>query len=269
MKKILFAVFVSAIFVSWLSTDAQEIKRTSFGIGVEYRTKTMDLEPTQFSPPLESLDKNYQAFKIEQEYNMPMALLHLGFLNNIDLAFIFGLMDYDLTQKSDIEGFGHDFTADTTNAFGFSGQIILPATEKIYVGFFFEHFTSEIDDVEFADGPPSLNFTIENVPFPINIDDVQVERLKYHETTLTPVVALKWGKFMPYAGPRYTSITANTNVTYIIGDRDLKRNIKYGPVENWSFVIGLKAWITDNLSLNAEVETMENESYKVGVTYTF
>ena len=86
---------------------------------------------------------------------------------------------------------------------------------------------------------------------------------------MTPVVAYKWGKFMPYVGPRYTSITANTEVTYVIRGRDLERKIKYGPVENWSMVIGVRAWITENISLNAEIETVENESYRIGITYTF
>jgi len=267
MEKILFGILVSAVFLVCSIAQSQEVERTSIGVGVEYRTKTMNLEPTQFTPPLEDLDAKYNAFDIEQEYDMPVVLLHLRFLDNIDLAFLFGLLNFDLTQDSDLAGFGHDFTSDSTNAFGFTGEILLPMTEKIYIGFFFEHFTSELDEVEFSSDPPSLSFLNEGVP--VVIDSVTPERLKYHETTLTPVAAYKWGRFMPYAGPRFTSGSADMDVTYVIRGRDLERDIKYGPIESWSLVVGLKAQISDNLSLNAEAETVENESYKIGITYTF
>jgi hypothetical protein len=249
------------------SIYAQNTERSSIGLGVEYRTKTIDMEFTQFSPSIPELDAFYEAFNVQQEYDMPLASIHLKFLENVDLAFLFGLINYDLTQESEQPGFGHDFTCDSTNTFGFGGKLALPVTDKFLVGFLFEHFTSALEEFELSSDPPAMSFVLDNRL--LTIDELTLDDLKYHETTLTPIVSMKWGKFVPYAGPRFTAAKADMDVTYLIGTREINRTIKYDPMESWSFVAGFDIWINENFSLNAEVEAVNNESYKIGIAYTF
>jgi hypothetical protein len=267
MKTIVMTIlFVTALCIIG-SGYAQNAERTSIGLGVEYRTKTMDMEITQISPEIPELDVFYQAFDIQQEYSMPVASVHLKFLNNVDFAFLFGLIDYDLTQESEQPGFSHDFSCDSTSAFGFGGKIAFALSEKILVGFNFEHFTTELDEFELSSEPPAMSFVLDNRN--VTIDSLLLDNLKYHETTLTPMVSMKWGRFTPYIGPRFTAAKADMDVTYLIGTRELDRTIKYDPMESWSLVAGVDVWITDNLSLIAEFETVNNESYKIGLAYTF
>jgi len=267
VKKTVFVASVILMVCIAGTVFAQVTDRSTIGIGAEYRSKTVAMRVSRISPDLLDLDDRLEELTVEQEYNMPLFTIGLGLGGYLDLQFLFGQSDYDLTLDSTGSALSHGFTTDSETVFGLGGRLLLPLTETTFVGLYFEHFNSEMEDIDFATASPALSFTIEGTTIPI--DTVSVEGLTYRETTVTPVLAAKWGKFMPYLGPRYSRITADMDLIYTIVGEELDRKIKYAGDEKWSFVIGAQLWLGENISITAEFETFENESYKIGAAFTF
>jgi hypothetical protein len=263
VKRMLFVVLF--VFVICLSGSglSQGIDRASLGLGAEYRSKTLDLKVANLNPALAGLDENTEAMGIEQDYD-----LHLRMLSHVELEFLFGKIDYDLALDSELEGYSHGFTMDSGDAFGFGGKLLFPFSDRFLMGVHFEHFTADLEEIELSTAQPTLSFTLED-GFVIPIDTVIPEKLKYSETVVTPVVSMVFGKFVPYAGARYTRVAADIDLTYMIFGEELEREIKYEVDEGWSLVVGAAMWLGENLSISAEMETLEHESYRIGVKYSF
>jgi len=78
-----------------------------------------------------------------------------------------------------------------------------------------------------------------------------------------------FGKSMPYAGPRYTRVAADVDISYTIFGEEFDRELSYEVNESWSLVVGALMCLSENLSISAEMETLEHESYSFGVRYNF
>jgi hypothetical protein len=177
-------------------------------------------------------------------------------------------MDIDMDLDSDIAGYSHGFQSDSEQVFGFGGRLFLPFKDKFSIGLYFEHLSGDFDDIELSSAQPTMSFTTET-GFVVPIDTVTPDKMRYHETTITPVISAEFGKFMPYAGPRYTRTTADVDVRYSIFGDDFERSLDYEANDEWSFVLGCVAWFNSNLSVTAEIETLASESYSVGLRYSF
>ncbi len=269
MKKTASSVLL--ILVAFLAgaACAQFGERAGVSIGVEYRSKTMDLQTSRFSPPFARLDDELAAMTVEQKYELPLISVGLTFMNYVEVRFLFGTIDFDQDLDSETEALSHAFTSDSEQVFGFVTKVMLPFSDKFLVGLQFTHLRGDLEDIKFNSAVPAFSFDIPEIGVTIPIDDVTPESAIYHETTVTPIVSATFGKLTPYAGPRYTRATTELDLTYLILGDDLERTVKYENKENWSFVVGAIFAVSDNLLVKGEIETLENESYTLSVLYSF
>ncbi len=268
MKRILFVVLLAFAVCLGGAALTQNVDRASLGLGFEYRSKTLDLKVSNLSPPYAGLDENLEAMAIEQDYTVTLVSVQLSMLSYFEMEFLFGKIDYDVALDSELEGYSHGFNSDSEDVFGFGGKLLLPFSERFLIGVYFEHLTADLEEIKLSTVQPTLSFTLEDGPV-IPIDLVTPEKLRYSETIITPVVSMVFGKFMPYAGPRYTRIAADVDLSYSIFGEEFERKLSYEVDESWSLVVGAVMWLGENLSISAEMETFEHESYSFGVRYNF
>jgi len=241
---------------------SDEERRGMFTLGLAYSTREYDMSFRGSSVPLENADAILEEFAAVDSLDgieLTFAWLSFGY---VELRGTLGLADHDLknTHSTDA-GYNTTFATSDNLTYGLSATVRYPISDEFLVALEVGFLTGNFDDVEGDISPLDVERGLTST-----VDDID-----WREVTITPMVLLRYGNFVPYAGVRFANVTTeiNTNVAVRGRDEPVKRTLEFENDDDLSAVIGLTWRVTPLIMADLHAQLLNNERITLGVKLTF
>jgi hypothetical protein len=260
-----FAVFVvlgSVASSAWGQFLSHEERKGMFTVSVGYTMRDYDLDFRGSSMPLDEIDEIFRSFSSGEDLDsleLSVAWISFGY---VELRGTVGLVDYDLTNTHSADpGLNTPLASSDNLLYGLSAVIRYPLTDWLLIALEIELMMSQFEDVEGEtaqlDVYPRVTSTLEDID--------------WRELTITPMVQLRYGDFLPYFGVRFSDITTeiNTVLSSTVTDKTYDRTIEYENENELGAVVGLTWRVSSLIMVDAQAQFINNERYSIAVMLTF
>lgn len=177
-----------------------------------------------------------------------MAKISYGLLDNLDLYVKLGAADAKVKGKAYDSWVGTDgsFGVNTNNGFawGLGAKATYELANDWFLGTDVQYLRHKQDGRASYTGDPDWDV-----------------KYTFQEWQVAPYIAKRIGKFVPYAGVKYSDLRMN--------HKDIDGTIKFKADDNFGMFVGTGYKINDRLSLNAEGRFIDETAISVACTYKF
>ena len=247
---------------AWGQFLSHEERKGMLTVSLGYSMRDYNLDFRGSSVPLDDVDAIFQSFSSGEELNsfeLTVAWVSFGY---VELRGTIGLADYDLTNTHGTDsGLDTRFASSDNLIYGLSAVLRYPLNDWLLVALEVGFIAGQFDEVEGEtsqlDVLPGFTTTVENID--------------WRELTITPMIQLRYGDFLPYVGARFTDVTTevNTLVTLTPTGESIDRTIEYETKNELGAVVGLTWRASSLIMVDAQAQLFNNECYSIAVRLTF